>query len=632
MGIIELVKKGVIEVWEDVYDVRLDDKAAPDLGDILKGKEEPVYSDPEEFFKRTHMTKSMEDLIDEVAETLKSGKGGKIFLLTSLFGGGKTHTQISLYHAFSNPEKLRSFSDSLAARVAEAGKPIIVVMDGSRVDLIPHPIEPFRAEGFTVKTIWGMLAFRLGAYAKIKHLDSETAPAPDVTLLKNMLQEVKQPVLILMDEIVHYVFNMYKSPQLRDYGEKVILFLDYLARAVEDTSKVALVASVQAEYKVERGQKVLLEEDVFRGYASKVLGVLSRETTRIVVPVSPDDVVNVLQRRIFKKIPQEEAWRAKDRLYAVYREAPELFGVESDWQYSSETKSVSVKDTYPFHPKYVEILQEFVTRNRDLQKTRDAIRVTRKVVRRFLRGKEDAEFIMPWHIDLRDLDIRNRVLTESYREFRDVTSRDIVSEDGRLGSIVECSKPQLALKIATAVLLKTYTYETFKEPLKVFPDLKTVALTVYEPETFKAENLHYLDIETILGEMHGRLPHFAFEGGRYWFTPFLSVIEYVEKRAAEKLRGPRLELYRVLADKARVLLVKRERGGIVERGEDKAVLREVSDDFLRNKDNLLDKAFSRFKNSLGRLILELRNIGILSSALIYAKNTINTLNLSSLQI
>jgi len=132
--------------------------------------------------------------------------------------------------------------------------------------------------------------------------------------------------------------------------------------------------------------------------------------------------------------------------------------------------------------------------------------------------------------------------------------------------------------------------------------------------------------------MHGRLPHFAFEGGRYWFTPFLSVIEYVEKRAAEKLRGPRLELYRVLADKARVLLVKRERGGIVERGEDKAVLREVSDDFLRNKDNLLDKAFSRFKNSLGRLILELRNIGILSSALIYAKNTINTLNLSSLQI
>jgi hypothetical protein len=210
--------------------------------------------------------------------------------------------------------------------------------------------------------------------------------------------------------------------------------------------------------------------------------VLSRETTRIVVPVSPDDVVNVLQRRIFKKISQEEAWKARDKLYRVYREAQELFGVESDWQYSSETRNVSAKDTYPFHPKYVEVLQEFVTRNRDLQKTRDAIRITRKVIRRFLRRKEDAEFIMPWHIDLRDNDIRSRVLTESYREFRDVASRDIVSEDGRLGSVIECSKPQLALKIATAVLLKTYTYETFKEPLKVFPDLKTVALMVYEPK------------------------------------------------------------------------------------------------------------------------------------------------------
>ena len=64
---------------------------------------------------------------------------------------------------------------------------------------------------------------------------------------------------------------------------------------------------------------------------------------------------------------------------------------------------------------------------------------------------------MPWHIDLRDKDIRNRVLTDSRREFRDVASRDIVTEEGKLGSVAECSKPNLALRIATSVLLKTYT-------------------------------------------------------------------------------------------------------------------------------------------------------------------------------
>ena len=567
MGIVNLVRKGVIEVWNDLYNVSIDDKAAPDLGDILKGKEEPIYSDPEEFFKRTYLTDSVRDLIEEVAETLKNGTGGKTFLLTSLFGGGKTHTQIFLYHAFTNPEKLRTLSDALAAKVAEVGKPIIVVMDGSRADLVPHPLQPFKAAGFTIKTIWGMLAYRLGVYAKMKHLDSENSPAPDVTLLKNILLEARGPILILLDEIVHYIFNLHKSPKLKDYGHKVLLFLDYLARAIEDTPKTALVASIQAEYRFVEGQKILAEEEVFSGYAGKVLSVLTRESTRIITPVSPDDVVKVLQRRIFKKLSIEEAQKARDRLYKAYREARELFGVESDWQYSTETgRIVTVKDTYPFHPKYIEVLREFVTRNRDLQKTRDAIRITRKVVRRLLKRGEDADFIMPWHIDLRDRAIRSRVLTESRREFQDVVTRDIISEEGRLGAISECSKPQLALKIATAILLKTYTYETFKEPLKVFPDLKEVALMVYEPETFSCEDLHYLDIEQILAEMHGRLPHFVSENGRYWFTPFPSVIEYVEKLATEKLSERKLELYDTLKAYSRDNLVRKWKGR-VEKGE-----------------------------------------------------------------
>ena len=568
MGILTLIKNGLMEVWEDIYDVRLDDKAAPDLGDVLKGREEPIYSDPKEFFSRTYLTKSMEDLIEDIAETLRNGKGGAIYLLTSLFGGGKTHTQIALYHAFNNPETLKEVNEQLAAKIAEAGKPVIIVMDGSRADLIPHPKEPYKAEGFTIRTIWGMLAYKLGAYSKVKHLDNEEAPAPDVTLLKSILSESREPILILMDEIVHYVFNMDKSPDLKDYGEKVLLFLDFLSRAIEDTPKTVLVVSVQAEYRKVEGQRQLLEEDIFKGYASKVLRNLSRASTRIFTPVSPDDVAKVLQKRIFKKIPENEAWKARDELYKKYRELPELFGVESDWQYSTETGRIATaKDTYPFHPKYIEVLQEFVTRNKDLEKTRDVIRITRRVVRRILNLKKDASFIMPWHIDLKDNSIRTRVLTQNYSEFRDVVSRDIVSEEGRLGSVIECSKSELAYKIAIAVFLKTYTYETFKEPLKVFPDAKEIALMVYEPETFTVEDITPLDIKDALAEMVSRLPHFTSEGGRYWFTPYPSVIEYVEKKAAEKLREPRLGLYRAITEHAKNILIRKERRGVEERGE-----------------------------------------------------------------
>lgn len=569
MGIVEAIRRGVLKVWDDLYDASLDDKAAPNLCDVYLGREASIYADPEAFFEHTYMTRHMSELIEEVADALKGGRGGRIFLLTSLFGGGKTHTLITLYHAFNSPEKLAAIDERLAAKVSEIGKVQVIVMDASSSKLVPHPDEPCKIEGFTIKTIWGMLAYMLGAYARIRELDDENAPAPSLEIIRDVLSEARMPTLILVDEIVHYIFNMYKS-RLRDYGEKVLLFLDYLARAVESLPNIVLVVSIQAEYRITEGQRTLIEEDMFRGYAGSVLKVLSRESSRLITPVTPDDVVKVLQKRIFKEISEKEAWAAQEKLYKAYREAPDIFGVESDWQFaSSETGRVATaRETYPFHPKYIEVLHEFISRNKDLQKTRDAIRITRKVVRRILRGAEDPEFVMPWHIDFRDSGIRNRVLTDSYKEFRDIASKDIVSEDGRLGSIADCSKPQLALRIATSVFLKTYTYETFKEPLKVFPDFKTIALMVYEPSMFSSENWQPSDIATILDEMEGRLLFFVAERGRYWFTPYPSVIDYVRRRADELLRGPRIELYKAAKEYARNLLVRREgRRAAIEGGE-----------------------------------------------------------------
>jgi hypothetical protein len=57
-------------------------------------------------------------------------------------------------------------------------------------------------------------------------------------------------------------------------------------------------------------------------------------------------------------------------------------------------------------------------------------------------------------------------------------------------------------------------------------------------------------------------------------------------------------------------------------GEGKAVLREVTDDFLKNKNNTLDNTFADLKNSLFTIISDFRAIGILTSDIIFAKNTI----------
>ncbi len=87
---------------------------------------------------------------------------------------------------------------------------------------------------------------------------------------------------------------------------------------------------------------------------------------------------------------------------------------------------------------------------------------------------------------------------------------------------------------------------------------------VYDPESFANEDLHPSDIKTIIEEMLSRLPHFTSENDRYWFTPYPSVIDYVEKKAKEKLLAPGLELYNVITERAKGLLVRKKEK---ERGE-----------------------------------------------------------------
>jgi len=553
MGIISLYRSGRLEVWPDVLKPYMDDKAAPDLGPVVAGTAEKMYVDPEEFFARTHMTNAMEGLIEDVADTLVGKGGNSVFLLMSFFGGGKTHTMVALYHAFRNPAHL---PEKLKAKVAEAGKPMIVVLDGSRHEYLPTPNQPHVEGGFTIKTAWGMLAYRLGAYALVRDLDNEDSGSPDVSKLEEILRQARRPVLILLDEATIYLHNLANAPALKGYAERFKVFLDMLARAVSNCKRVALVASVHAERVItETGQEELLTERTYSESARDVYRVLSRHASRFITPVPPGDIVKVLQKHIFKATPEDEASSAKERLYHTYREHRELFGAESDWELKLAAYSATPKETYPFHPKYVEVLFEFVTRSKTLQKTRDAVKITRKVIRRILSGSfGDPDFIMPWHIGLDSSELLNMIMSGEFETFRSIVQRDIISEDGRLGHVSECGKPELALKLATAILLKTYTYETHKIPLKTFPDLKEAALMAYEPSTFRQKGWQPVDITSTLEEMPGKLRHFNNVDGRYWFDPYKSILDYVEGLANDLYTGPRQELYKKVAEKAEDIL------------------------------------------------------------------------------
>ena len=71
---------------------------AADLNDVRTGNAPVIYSDANMFFDRTYPTFRMKELTRDVLKRL-TGQGGKpVLRLQVAYGGGKTHTLITLLH------------------------------------------------------------------------------------------------------------------------------------------------------------------------------------------------------------------------------------------------------------------------------------------------------------------------------------------------------------------------------------------------------------------------------------------------------------------------------------------------------------------------------------------------------
>src|SRR5205085_8024040 len=92
--------------WHEVVALRDDLKGdlslssfAADLYEVLmrRGKM-PVYERPENFFALTYPTHNLRNLVRDVALRLANKNDKAVLQLELTYGGGKTHTLITLYH------------------------------------------------------------------------------------------------------------------------------------------------------------------------------------------------------------------------------------------------------------------------------------------------------------------------------------------------------------------------------------------------------------------------------------------------------------------------------------------------------------------------------------------------------
>src|SRR3972149_5552278 len=83
----------------DILEGRLTmDVFAADLWEVFNKRGPSEYKDAELFFKKTFMTKGLENLLKLVEKRVNGRGGDSVIQLQTPFGGGKTHSLIALFH------------------------------------------------------------------------------------------------------------------------------------------------------------------------------------------------------------------------------------------------------------------------------------------------------------------------------------------------------------------------------------------------------------------------------------------------------------------------------------------------------------------------------------------------------
>src|SRR5262249_31564903 len=171
--------------WHDVVRLRDDVRSgelslatfAADLYQVVMGEAKPVYQDPKEFFALTYPTYNLRELSKEVVLRL-AGKNDKAVRQLALpYGGGKTHTLITLYHLVSDPKILpdlpavREFKEAIGVELPRAR---VAALPFDKLD-VEKGMEVKSPSGKSrwLKQPWSVLAWQIAENDGLQVIGSE---------------------------------------------------------------------------------------------------------------------------------------------------------------------------------------------------------------------------------------------------------------------------------------------------------------------------------------------------------------------------------------------------------------------------------------------------------------------------
>lgn len=504
-------------VWEvnaphqDVLAKSLEDvRFAANLAEVASGKAPSIYSDATEFFLKTFPTKSLKNLLENVAGRLNGEDAQCIYRLETFMGGGKTHALIALYHL----GKHGSIASKEFTKIKVPPNTRVVSFVGTDPDT-------------STMTMWGEIAYKLGsqAYKVIKDSD-EKRSTPGVNKLKEILGG--QPTLILIDEIAHYLEKAaavsYADTTL---ARQTVVFLRELLDAASQLPQCVVVLTLTSTQEAygERTQQVL--------DALREMQQIAKRMATVEILTTEEEIHGVVRRRLFAEWDDMASKNVADALRELYSSVETIPD-----HYRTATYHDKIVNGYPFHPELIDILAKRVASIQRFNRTRGMLRFLARVVRNVWRKKsKDAYVVMPCDADLADSEIRAE-LTKSLEihEFDAAVASDVATDSGNAKAqlidqaYLEKGLPPIATQLSNAIYLNTLIVGQ-----KAGVDFGRLLVDVLLPrrETGWYENA----LETMLDDFW----YLHFSGGLYFFykEPTLAKIiqDEVGKVNPNEVRG-----------------------------------------------------------------------------------------------
>ncbi|CEP69107.1 Protein of unknown function DUF499 [Moorella glycerini] len=347
---------------------------AADLYDVVMGRAKPIYQDPAEFFALTYPTFNLRELAKDVLVRLAGKNEKAVRQLELTYGGGKTHTLITLYHLVSDPARLPDLP-AVKEFIEHAG----ITPPKARVACLPFDkldvekgmaIKAPDGQARWLKHPWSVLAWQIAGAEGLRLLhpdgkDEERESAPAENLLAELLflpGREGLSTLVLMDEVL--VFAREKIGLDPIWRGRMQNFFQYLTQAATKVEHCAVVVSLLAS---DPKKSDALGKEI----AKEMYDIFRREQEESIQPVVKEDVAEVLRRRLFtpESIRDREAFRP--HVMAALKGINEL---DDQTKKAGKAAEERFLHSFPFHPDLTEVFYVKWTQLEGFQRTRGVLR------------------------------------------------------------------------------------------------------------------------------------------------------------------------------------------------------------------------------------------------------------------